>query len=958
MRDSTAFSITVFMEQPEGFCQDPNKVCLLQRSLYGLKQSPRQWNQKFSNFLRDMNLKVSDNDNCVFYRQKSLLIIAIYVDDGIVFGHDQEEIDTVITQLSNRFEIHTVEASTFLGFQYHRGTDGSITIHQDSYIKTILKRFRMDDCKSADSPITITKTMNEGDILDENTPYREAVGSLMYAAVTTRLDISHAVNKVSRCVVNPTASDWKAVKHIMRYLKDKEDLGITYSSEKNNGLIAYCDADFAGDPANNRSTTGYVFVYGGAPILWKSQRQSLITLSSTEAEFVSLCSTVKTLIWVRRFAREMNMIDDRPTTLYCDNQSAIRIASNEKCVQRTRHMSVQASYPREQIEKGEVQIEHIKTDNQLADILTKPTTSIKFRQNRDRMMNTTLATAALAMLALLALTSLPASTFVLQRIDPLIWIPTDDIVDIGFVNYQFDYEYASPCSLVPDIHDNTTVQYVIDLYNRLYLDCMTLYKEKWLDKVQELIETKPPKRVQGHSIEKREIVTLSAVAVIGAATFSNFVVSLVKNNQFQGEIDQLNTEDRVQKARMDRAENILNTTLESQLKMLNEITQIETMLIENKRNLRGITDTMARSTWITNVVFSKIDEKYGFINDIIGKLAEGMIATRELGLLLNMNQLRKIDPRDTVVQSVWQPTNESLRFQFIAREKSDDTKVYQVVSINHWGNLTGEPYFMEYIGSEFLIYNRSSNCAKSIRRPSSRVVQEECTEQDWHDPKLNLWRKNYDAIRQREQYDKPVFIRTFEWNYFYCYAMKIETGSQTLDCPTYPFRLPISTPVKLDYINYHPKAYRTVITEKMRVIDTLPFQVYPTTIDTEELNMLKRLSETRRDLIEAKQKLTTSIQFESEHVYYWSKVAIVILILIVVMILIYLIRLLRSKNTNPKQKSRSHNPMVVEQVNLPTRQPQTGEEALLGQAYQIPDFSNLNRQYNQQMNTFGNLTSH
>lgn len=941
---------TVYMEQPEGFCEDPHKVCLLKRSLYGLKQSPRQWNQKFSNFLKDMKLIVSDNDNCVFYRHKPLLIIAIYVDDGIVFAHDQNEIEDAIQQLSNRFEIHRVESTTFLGFQYHRGIDGSITIHQDSYVKTILKKFRMEEAKPAEAPVTLTKPTEINDTLDKETPYREAVGSLMYAAVTTRLDISYAVNKVSRCVVNPTSNDWKSVKHIMRYLRDKENLGITYSSNKNEGLIVYCDSDFAGDPSNSRSTTGYVFMYGGAPVLWKSQRQSLITLSSTEAEFVSLCSTVKTLIWLRRFAKEIRMIDDTPTKLLCDNQSAIRIATNEKCVHRTRHMSVQASFPREQMEKGEVAIEHIKSDDQLADILTKPTTSAKFKLNRDKMMNKNYKLMGLTAIAMLALVINIVRAFVFQRIDPMIWIPTDDMVDIGFVTYQYDFVFTNPCEMVPETLSNSTHTIGMPLYTQLYMDCMSIYKDRWLDKVQELIDTKPPKRVQGHTIQKREIITLSGLAVVGLVTFSNFIVNIVKSNSIEFEVDGLRKKnekhwDHIMKQAMKS-----NATYEAQMKMFDELHKLESLVYANRKDIAFLTASMPKVSWITNVVFGKITEKYGYMNSIIGKLSEGMIATRELGLLMNTTNLRGTDPKDTVAQTISRPYPDTIRFNFIAREKSKDTKVYQVVPINHWSNLTGTPFYMEYIGSEYLIYNSTSNCAKAIRQPSSRIVQEECNEQDWHDPKLNIWRKNYDAFQQKEHYDKPVFIRSFEWNYFYCYDKNLTTSGKTLECPTYPFRLPISTPVKLDYINYHPKAYRTVITEKLQVIDTMPFTVYPTTIDSEELNMLKRLNETKQDLMDAQHKLTTSIYFESENTFYWTKITTGLIIAAIALLFIYILITLNRNNQarlrNSPQELQQPRPVGPEQ-----------ENHLLNHAYQIPNFAELQRAQTAHMNTFGNQTA-
>jgi len=121
------------------------------------------------------------------------------------------------------------------------------------------------------------------------------------------------------------------MKGIFRYLKGTQNACITYSADLNEGLFAYCDSDSGGDEAGE-STTGYVIVYGGAPIHWRSLKQPLVTLSSTEAELVSLCTLVKDLIWLRELVFELDLIPKGPTTIYCDNESAIKLATNEKSV--------------------------------------------------------------------------------------------------------------------------------------------------------------------------------------------------------------------------------------------------------------------------------------------------------------------------------------------------------------------------------------------------------------------------------------------------------------------------------------------------------------------------------------------------------------------------------------------------------------------------------------------------
>lgn len=335
----------VYLEQPAGYKIDATLVCLLRRSLYGLKQAPRQWNAKFTEFLKKLNLEVSNYDKCVFYRLDPLLIVAIYVDDGIVFARSKNDIDDIIEALKQTFEVHTMELATYLGFQVETDAKGGILLHQTSYILKMLKKFFMADAKPERSPCTTAKLLLDDTPLEESVPYRQAVGSLLYAAISTRIDIAFATNKVGRSVADPKDSDWRAVKRIFRYLAGQPSLGLYYSNESNRGMVAFCDADFAGCETTSRSTTGLIILYGGAPIFWRSARQSLVTTSSSEAEFVSLCSTSKDIVWFRRFAMELNIIRDEPTVLYCDNESAIRLANNESSCKRTRHMSVQAAYP-------------------------------------------------------------------------------------------------------------------------------------------------------------------------------------------------------------------------------------------------------------------------------------------------------------------------------------------------------------------------------------------------------------------------------------------------------------------------------------------------------------------------------------------------------------------------------------------------------------------------------------
>lgn len=443
----------VYMEQPEGFSDNSQKVCHLKKSLYGLKQSPRQWNKKFSDFLISIGMKESAFDHCIYYKtEPSRIYIAIYVDDGVIFADNIKDIEYVINELKKRFDIHEVDATSFLGFQIEHGNRGTISLHQESYIGKILRQYNMASSHPIDNPATITRSSVDevnAEPLDKSVPFREAIGSLMYAANTTRLDIAFPVNVVSRKVAEPNTYDWSRVKRIFRYLANKQDLSLTYGKGEKLDLHAYCDADFAGDESR-KSTTGYVIMFGGGPIGWKSQRQQIVSLSSTEAELVSICSAVKEIVWLRQLGQELDFIDKTPTIIYSDNKSAIRLALDERSVGRTRHMGVRAAYTREQVAENNVEIKHVSSQKQLADCLTKPLTTSGFLSNRNKLM---------LYLSLLFCLSIPCQGAIFEETKPIIWLPTNFYVDAGITEYEIDFLYMNPClSLETQINSRSTRQ--------------------------------------------------------------------------------------------------------------------------------------------------------------------------------------------------------------------------------------------------------------------------------------------------------------------------------------------------------------------------------------------------------------------------------------------------------------------------------------------------------------------
>lgn len=212
-------------------------------------------------------------------------------------------------------------------------------------------------------------------------------------------------------------------------------------------MTVYCDADYAGDDKTARSTTGLVILFAGAPIHWRSVRQELITTSSTEAELVSLCSAVKDTIWLSEFCHELEFLDKAPIKVYCDNQAAINIASNERSSHRTRHLRTRFGFLLEQVESKFITISHVKSDLQLADMLTKSISVHSFVSARNKLMSSTEAKLfTVSLLAIAYIQTFESNNF--QTVKPIIYQPTDKLVDNGEVSYEVDFTYVNPCKIL------------------------------------------------------------------------------------------------------------------------------------------------------------------------------------------------------------------------------------------------------------------------------------------------------------------------------------------------------------------------------------------------------------------------------------------------------------------------------------------------------------------------------
>lgn len=363
---------TIFMKQPKGFDDGTNRVCSLKRSLYGLKQAPRCWNTRMRNFLTKLGFKTSSADCCLYTREKhgKKVILALYVDDGLVAASDFKDLKIFLDELKAEFKITQKYADYFLGLEIKR-SDDSVKISQKSYAKKILEKFNFSECRAVSTPMENIATVVEVQKSTNDFPYRQAVGAIMYLMLGTRPDLAFSVGVLSRALESPTSEDVQRLKRVLRYIAGTLDYGIIYKTNGEKKLECYSDADYGGCTSTGRSTTGVVACYAGSPISWISQRQPTVSTSTTEAEIIAASEAAKELMWLKSLFNDLTNYNEVPV-IHIDNTAAIRLSQNPEFHKRTKHISLKHFFIREKVIEGEVSVSQISTEYQIADMMTKP----------------------------------------------------------------------------------------------------------------------------------------------------------------------------------------------------------------------------------------------------------------------------------------------------------------------------------------------------------------------------------------------------------------------------------------------------------------------------------------------------------------------------------------------------------------------------------------------------------
>jgi len=400
----------IYMEVPEGRYREGKEhlVCKLKKSLYGLKQAPRNWWLLVREFImREMGFLATVSDPNLFIRKSStgrIMFLYLWVDDFQVFFHleDEEEWKEQKKKLVERFAAKDMgPAKWILGMLITRDRKArTIKLDQEVYVTKALEKFGLDACRTyaipAETGNAVENDSDGGGAPADRERYMEVVGTLLYAMVTTRLDIAYAVHVLTRHTKDPKQRHMEAAERVLRYLTGQKDTGLVFGEDGTRAvttaagmkadrqkLTAWCDADYANDRTDRKSITGWIVKLNGDVVSWRCKKQHTVSQSTCEAELYASAAAMNELQWLRGLLKELDLAVDGPAIVHCDNQSTKSVIENGICSERTKHVDVKYHFTTELVERGLVIVVWVPTDTNEADVLTKALARpqfVKFRQ--------------------------------------------------------------------------------------------------------------------------------------------------------------------------------------------------------------------------------------------------------------------------------------------------------------------------------------------------------------------------------------------------------------------------------------------------------------------------------------------------------------------------------------------------------------------------------------------------
>jgi len=354
------------------------------------------WNEEFDRVMQKNGYTRLKSDPCVYVRWEGdeVAILGVWVDDTPLIASSDAMMAHLKGVLNLNWEVRDLGTpSKLLGLEMTIRND-SLTISQAKYIEEVLRNEGMENANPVAMPMDPHVKLEPN--TDDNEPNRsnafaKVLGELQYVANCTRPDIAFAVNRLGAYTANPSTQHYSALKRILRYLAGTKDLGITYrkteektETPKENIIIGFADAAYA-NADNLKSTSGYVFLASGGAITWKSKKQSVIALSSTEAEYVALSEAAREAVWLRNLYSELGFPEMEPTTIRCDNEGSVILSRNPQFHQRSKHIKIRHHWIRDLVQNKTIDTVDCRDPEQTADVLTKALPKPKHTRHRAEM---------------------------------------------------------------------------------------------------------------------------------------------------------------------------------------------------------------------------------------------------------------------------------------------------------------------------------------------------------------------------------------------------------------------------------------------------------------------------------------------------------------------------------------------------------------------------------------------
>ena len=378
----------VYMKLPGGCGEKSNKTTKLERAIYGLKQSGRKWGHLCADTLIEHGFEQCKADPCVFRKvvdQAVAMIVGVYVDD-LLIGGSEENCESLLTSLNRKFPTNDLgECTWYDGCGIERNVElGTIKLSQEAYVESLMKRF--DVQSTSDIPAS-PGAPKKADETGGDWPVREAIGSLMWLSTMTRPDIN-AVRAVARYAHAPTERLWQAIMKILSYINGTRSLGITYVRGSGLSLNVFADADYASKENDRRSVSGIVVTLGGTVVSHARKTQRVVSLSTSEAEYIAAGEGVKEALFVRAvlsfIAPETSGASIKVLE---DNQGAKALIENPLSSARSKHIDVRYHFIRDLFRTRNNSVEYVASAEQHADMLTKALSRANLMYHRKHLMN-------------------------------------------------------------------------------------------------------------------------------------------------------------------------------------------------------------------------------------------------------------------------------------------------------------------------------------------------------------------------------------------------------------------------------------------------------------------------------------------------------------------------------------------------------------------------------------------